>query len=44
MYALLAVGGEPGRFDFGQLFLIGTPNGGIEPVGHLLDVSFPGSA
>jgi membrane protease YdiL (CAAX protease family) len=31
-------------FDFGQLFLIGTRNGGIEPAGHLLNVSFPGSA
>jgi membrane protease YdiL (CAAX protease family) len=31
-------------FDFGQFFLIGTRNGGQAPVGHLLDVSFPGPA
>jgi len=31
-------------FDFGQFFLIGTKNGGSPPVGHLLDVSFPGPA
>jgi CAAX protease family protein len=31
-------------FDFGQFFLIGTNNGGQMPVGHLFEVSFPGSA
>jgi membrane protease YdiL (CAAX protease family) len=31
-------------FDFGQFFLIGTRNGGQAPVGHLLDVGFPGPA
>ena len=31
-------------FDFGQFFLIGTNNGGQTPVGHLFEVSFPGSA
>jgi membrane protease YdiL (CAAX protease family) len=31
-------------FDFGQLFLIGTRNGGQMPVGHLFEVTFPGSA
>jgi len=31
-------------FDFGQFFLIGTHNGGQEPVGHLFEVSFPGPA
>jgi membrane protease YdiL (CAAX protease family) len=31
-------------FDFGQFFLIGTRNGGQTPVGHLLNVTFPGPA
>jgi membrane protease YdiL (CAAX protease family) len=31
-------------FDLGQLFIIGSPNGGFIPVDHLLDVTFPGSA
>jgi membrane protease YdiL (CAAX protease family) len=31
-------------FDFMQFFVIGTRNGGAEPVGHLLDVAFPGPA
>ena len=31
-------------FDFGQFFLIGTHNGGQEPVGHLLAVTFDGRA
>jgi membrane protease YdiL (CAAX protease family) len=31
-------------FDFMQFFVIGTPNGGAQPVGHLLDVAFPGPA
>jgi uncharacterized protein len=31
-------------FDFGQLFIIGTPNGGRVPVGRLLDVTFSGPA
>jgi membrane protease YdiL (CAAX protease family) len=31
-------------FDFGQFFLIGTHNGGQEPVGHLLAVTFDGPA
>lgn len=31
-------------FDFMQFFVIGTRNGGAEPVGHLLEVSFPGPA
>ena len=31
-------------FDFGQLFLVGTRNGGMTPVGRLFDVTFPGSA
>jgi CAAX protease family protein len=31
-------------FDFGQFFLIGTHNGGQEPVGHLLNVTFDGPA
>ena len=31
-------------YDYMQLFVIGTPNGGRIPVGRLLDVSFNGSA
>jgi membrane protease YdiL (CAAX protease family) len=31
-------------YDFMQLFVIGTPNGGQIPVGRLLDVSFNGPA
>ncbi len=31
-------------FDYMQFFVIGTRNGGSQPVGHLLDVSFPGPA
>jgi membrane protease YdiL (CAAX protease family) len=31
-------------YDFMQLFVIGTPNGGHVPVGRLLDVSFSGPA
>jgi membrane protease YdiL (CAAX protease family) len=31
-------------FDFGQLFIIGTPNGGQVPEGRLFDVTFPGPA
>lgn len=31
-------------FDFGQFFLIGTHNGGQEPVGHLFAVTFDGPA
>lgn len=31
-------------FDFVQIFVIGTRNGGQVPVAHLLDVSFPGPA
>jgi uncharacterized protein len=31
-------------FDFMQFFIIGTRNGGATPVGHLLDVTFPGPA
>lgn len=31
-------------FDYMQFFVIGTPNGGAQPVGHLLDSSFPGPA
>jgi len=31
-------------FDFGQLFLIGTRNGGYMPVGRLFEVTFPGPA
>jgi hypothetical protein len=31
-------------FDFMQFFVIGTRNGGAQPVGHLLDVAFPGPA
>lgn len=31
-------------FDFMQFFVIGTRNGGAAPVGHLLNVSFPGPA
>ncbi len=38
-----AVGWHAG-FDFGQLFLIGTRNGGQTPVGHLFNVTFPGPA
>jgi hypothetical protein len=30
-------------FDFMQFFAIGTPNGGLRPVGTLLRASFPGS-
>ena len=36
-----AVGWHAG-FDFGQLFLIGTRNGGQTPVGRLFNVTFPG--
>ena len=38
-----AVGWHAG-FDFGQLFLIGTRNGGQTPVGRLFNVTFPGPA
>ncbi len=31
-------------FDYMQFFVIGTRNGGAQPVGHLLDASFPGPA
>lgn len=31
-------------FDFGQLFIIGTPNGGRVPIDRLFDASFPGPA
>ena len=31
-------------FDFGQLFIVGTRNGGSVPVGRLMDVTFPGPA
>jgi hypothetical protein len=31
-------------FDFMQLFVIGTRNGGQLPVGHLLNATFPGPA
>jgi len=31
-------------FDFMQFFVIGTRNGGVQPVDHLLNVSFPGPA
>ncbi len=31
-------------FDFGQLFIIGTRNGGQIPQGRLFDVTFPGPA
>jgi hypothetical protein len=31
-------------FDFGQLFIIGTRNGGQVPQGRLLDATFPGPA
>ena len=31
-------------FDYMQLFVVGTPNGGARPVGHLLDASFDGPA
>jgi uncharacterized protein len=31
-------------FDFMQFFVIGTRNGGAQPVGRLLDASFPGPA
>jgi membrane protease YdiL (CAAX protease family) len=38
-----AVGWHAG-FDFGQLFLIGTRNGGQTPVGRLFNATFPGPA
>jgi membrane protease YdiL (CAAX protease family) len=38
-----AVGWHAG-FDFGQLFLIGTRNGGQTPIGRLFNVTFPGPA
>lgn len=31
-------------FDYMQFFVIGTRNGGAQPVGHLLDATFPGAA
>ncbi len=31
-------------FDYMQFFVVGTPNGGQEPMGHLFTVSFPGPA
>lgn len=39
----LAVGYHA-AFDFMQLFVVGTPNGSITPVHHLLDTSFQGPA
>ena len=38
-----AVGWHAG-FDLGQLFIIGTPNGGRVPQSRLFDVTFPGPA
>jgi membrane protease YdiL (CAAX protease family) len=31
-------------FDFMQFFVIGTRNGGAEPIGHLINTTFPGPA
>ena len=31
-------------FDFMQFFVIGTRNGGAQPVGHLVNATFPGPA
>jgi uncharacterized protein len=31
-------------FDFMQFFVIGTRNGGAQPIGHLIDATFPGPA
>ena len=31
-------------FDYMQFFVIGTRNGGAQPVGHLLAATFPGAA
>jgi hypothetical protein len=39
----LAVGFHFG-FDFMQFFIIGTRNGGAQPVGHLINATFPGPA
>jgi uncharacterized protein len=39
----LAVGFHS-SFDFMQFFVIGTRNGGAEPIGHLFNVTFPGAA
>lgn len=39
----LAVGFHA-SFDFMQFFVIGTRNGGAEPIGHLLNSTFPGPA
>lgn len=36
--------GMHAAFDFMQFFVIGTRNGGYQPAGHLLNVSFPGPA
>lgn len=39
----LAVGFHA-SFDFMQFFVIGTRNGGAQPIGHLVNSSFPGPA
>lgn len=40
--SLWLAAGYHGAFDFMQLFVIGTPNGGVAPLNHLLNVSFQG--
>lgn len=42
--SLWLAAGYHAAFDFMQLFVIGTKNGGIAPVNHLLNTSFQGPA
>jgi CAAX protease family protein len=49
-YSVLGTGtlwlavGYHAAFDFMQLFIIGTPNGGVVPTNHLLNATFQGPA
>jgi membrane protease YdiL (CAAX protease family) len=42
--SLWLAAGFHSSFDFMQFFVVGTRNGGEQPVGHLLNVTFPGAA
>jgi len=42
--SLWLAAGSHAAFDYMQLFVIGTPNGSVAPVDHLLNVSFQGPA
>jgi len=42
--SLWLAAGYHAAFDYMQLFVIGTKNGSVEPVDHLMTLSFPGPA